>query len=154
MRQIIDISQRIARDYEQEYVGTEHLLLAILSEGTGVGAEILADRGINLASAKEVVDKLIKASLEDTWVFGRLPGSPHFRNVMASAIEDARQLESKTVCSEHLLLALARETGSVAQAALEELGLRPGTIRLEITKRLDEGCGQPGVSDVNRPGEA
>ncbi len=154
MRRIIDTSQRIARDYEQEYVGTEHLLLAILSEGTGVGMEILTDRGIDLARTKKVVDELVKASLEDTWVFGRLPGSPHFRNVMAGAIEEARQLESKVVCSEHLLLALTREPGSVAHAALEKLGLRAGAIRLEITKRLDRTCEQSDAVGDNRSGDS
>jgi ATP-dependent Clp protease ATP-binding subunit ClpA len=56
---------------------------------------------------------------------------------MSVAIEEARQLESKVVCTEHLLLALAREDGSVAQAALQELGLKAGQIRAEITKRLE-----------------
>ncbi len=140
MRRVIDASQSIARDYDQDYVGTEHLLLAILREGTGLGAEILTGLGINLSKTKEVVDRLIKKSLEDTWVFGRLPGTPHFRNVMASAIEGARQLESKVVCTEHLLLALASEEGSVAYAAIQELGVRAPTIRREITKHLDRTC--------------
>ena len=138
MDAVIKMSQQIARDYEQDYVGTEHLLLAILQEGTGVGAAILKDLGIDLRTTKKAIDKLIMARLEDTWVFGRLPGSPHFRNVMASAIEEARQLESKIVCTEHLLVALAKEDGCVAQAALHEFGARVGAIRTEIAKRLHE----------------
>lgn len=138
MERVLKMSQQVARDYEQDYVGTEHLLLAILQEGTGVGSSILADNDITLARAKVAVDKLIKKSLEDTWVFGRLPGTPHFRNVMAIAIEEARQLESKVVCTEHLLLALSKEDGSVAQAALHELGVKSGTIRAAITRRLED----------------
>ena len=144
MDRIIRLSQEIAREYEQDYVGTEHLLLAILSDGTGVGSAILKNHSVTMAKAKRVVDELIRSRMEDTWVFGRLPGTPHFRNVMASAIEEARQLESKVVCSEHLLIALAREKGSVAQVSLSELGISAGTIRAEITKRLDAGddlCG-------------
>lgn len=144
MDRIIRLSQEIARDYEQDYVGTEHLLLAILSDGTGVGAAILRSQGVTAARAKRIVDELIRSRMEDTWVFGRLPGTPHFRNVMAAAIEEARQLESKVVCSEHLLIALSREKGSVAQVALAELGVNAGTIRAELTKRLEAGddlCG-------------
>jgi len=137
MEKIVRLSQEVARDYEQDYVGTEHILLAILQEGSTVGAAILNDLGVTLPKARDAVDRLIKKSLEDTWVFGRLPGTPHFRNVMASAIEEARQLESKVVCAEHLLVALAREEGSVAHAALHELGIRPGAIRAEIIRRLD-----------------
>ncbi|HPF41382.1 MAG TPA: Clp protease N-terminal domain-containing protein [Phycisphaerae bacterium] len=137
MEQILRVSQRIARDYEQEYVGTEHLLLAILEEGTNFGAEILRNHKVDLPRAKGVIDRLVQASLEDTWVFGRLPGTPHFRNVMAAAIEEARQLESKYVCAEHLLIALARADGSVASAALAELKLTAPMIRTEITRRIE-----------------
>lgn len=138
MEKVIKLSQQVARDYDQDYVGTEHLLLAILQEGSGVAADILRGMKVTPGNAKTAVDKLIKKSAEDTWVFGRLPGTPHFRNVMSGAIEEARQLESKVVCTEHLLLALAKEDGSVAQAALQELGVRAGTIRAEIIKRLDD----------------
>lgn len=144
---IIKLSQDIARDYDQDYVGTEHLLLAILQEGTGVGAILLAEQGIGLARVKEVVDRLMLKSAEETWVFGRLPGTPHFRNVMAIAIEEARQFESKEVCSEHMLLALAREEGSVAQATLLELGIKAGTLRAKLRAYLDAQEGKKGVSE-------
>jgi len=138
MEKIIRMSQEIAREYDQEHVGTEHLLLAILREGSSVGAQILQDAGVDMPKTKAAIDRFIQASMEDTWVFGRLPGTPHFRNVMATAIEEARQLESKYVCAEHLLLALAREEGSVASTALAELGLRAGAIRASISKRMTE----------------
>ncbi len=134
---VIKRSQRIARDYGQDYVGTEHLLLAVMEDDTGVAVDILKDLGVDLPRIKEAIDRLVKSSLEDTWVFGRLPGTPHFRNVMAAAIEEARQLESRVISTEHLLLALAREKGSVAHTALAELGIRAPAIRLEITKRLE-----------------
>lgn len=147
VEKIIKLSQEIAREYDQDYVGTEHLLLAILQEGTGVGAILLAEQGIGLARVKEVVDRLMLKSAEETWVFGRLPGTPHFRNVMAIAIEEARQFESKEVCSEHMLLALAREEGSVAQATLLELGVKAGTLRAKLRAYLDAQEGKKGVSE-------
>ncbi len=143
MEKIIKLSQQIARDYEQDYVGTEHLLLAILFEGTSLAATILKDRGIDLARARGVVDRLIRSSLEDTWVFGRLPGTPHFKNVMSIAIEEARQMESKVINAEHLLIALAREEGSVASAALAEMDLKAPIIRVEVNKRMDAGTYDP-----------
>ena len=90
---------------------------------------------------------LVLKSAEETWVFGRLPGTPHFRNVMAIAIEEARQFESKEVCSEHMLLALAREEGSVAQATLLELGIKAGTLRAKLRAYLDAQEGKKGVSE-------
>ncbi|HWL92454.1 MAG TPA: Clp protease N-terminal domain-containing protein [Phycisphaerae bacterium] len=143
MEHIIQLSQQIARDFDQEYVGTEHLLLAIIQEGTSLAAKILADKDIDLSRTRAAVERLVKNTMEDTWVFGRLPGTPHFRNVMSAAIEEARQLESKFVNAEHMLIALAREDGSVAGAALAEFGLNAPLIRSEVNARLDSGQYHP-----------
>ena len=131
--ELIKMSNRIAREYDQEYVGTEHLLLAIQQEGTGVGASILTKRGITQTSLRAEVDRLVKKRLEETWVFGRLPGTPHFKNVMARAIEQCQQLESDTVRAEHILLALIREKGSVASTALANLGVKYDETRRLVT---------------------
>jgi ATP-dependent Clp protease ATP-binding subunit ClpA len=95
---------------------------------------LLRDQGADGATLKAEVDKLVQKSMEETWVFGRLPGTPHFRNVMATAIEQARLLESKEVCTEHLLLALLKEKGSVASTALRNLKLRYTGVRAEIVR--------------------
>ena len=121
--ELVKISNQIAREYDQEYVGTEHLLLAIPRQSTGVGAGILEKRGVTAEKLKAEVDRLVKQSMEETWVFGRLPGTPHFKNVMARAIEQCQQLETDTVRTEHILLALLKERGSVACTALANLGV-------------------------------
>ncbi|MHC5111049.1 MAG: Clp protease N-terminal domain-containing protein [Planctomycetota bacterium] len=129
---VIKLANEIAHEYDLEYVGTEHLLLAIQREGSGVGSTILTNRGITESRLKDQVDQLVKSQLEETWVFGRLPGTPHFKNVMATAIEQCRQLEAKEVCTEHVLLALIKEKGSVAQKALRALGLSYETARTDV----------------------
>ena len=134
VEKVIKLANRIAREHEQEYVGTEHILLAIMEEGTGNGVAVLAQNGIDEPKVKAEVEKLIQKSMEDTWVFGRLPGTPHFRNVVARAIEEARDLKSTEVCAEHLLLGLLREKGSVAFEALTNLGLKIQDVRTAIAK--------------------
>ncbi len=134
---VFKLANQIAREYELDYVGTEHVLLAINQEGTGLGAEILRRCGITHEKLKGEIDKLIRASLEDTWVFGRLPGTPHFRNVVALAIEEARTLKNREVCTEHLLLGLLDEKGCVAQKALKGLGLTAKQVREEIVHLHD-----------------
>ncbi|MFQ5464098.1 MAG: Clp protease N-terminal domain-containing protein [Phycisphaerae bacterium] len=123
MASVFKIANEIAHDFDLEFVGTEHVLLAIQREGTGVGAAVLTQRGITNGKLIQEVENLVKKQLEETWVFGRLPGSPHYRNVMATAIEQCRQLEASEVRTEHILLALLKEKGSVAQKALQALGL-------------------------------
>jgi len=135
---VIKLAHQIAREYDQEYVGTEHILLAIMREGTGIGARVLARHGVTNENLRAQVDSLIKKSAEETWVFGRLPGTPHFRNVVASAIEQAQQLESREVCTEHLLLGLLRENGSVAHRALTNLGIHHGDARETVLQLCSE----------------
>jgi ATP-dependent Clp protease ATP-binding subunit ClpC len=132
--EVIKLANAIAREYEQEYVGTEHVLLAIQREGTGVGSALLAQRGITEAKLRAAVDELVKSSLEETWVFGRLPGTPHFKNVIATAIEQCQELKASEVCTEHLLLALLRERGSVAYKALKSLHVSFDDVRADVAK--------------------
>lgn len=134
VERVIKVANEVAREYELDYVGTEHVLLAIAREGSGVGGKILQALKIDEFNLKNVVDKLMKKSMEDTWVFGRLPGTPHFRNVMAKAIEEAQKLRSREVCTEHVLLALANEKGSVGEAALAEMGATPERVRTELNR--------------------
>ena len=134
VERVIKEAHKIAREYDQEFVGTEHVLLAISREGTGLGAKVLNKHGATLDKIKEQVDQLIQHSMEETWVFGRLPGSPHFKNVVARAIEAARQLESKEVCTEHLLLALLKEKGCVANQALKNLDIDLDVVRTEVAE--------------------
>ncbi len=130
--QVIKLANVIAREYEQEYVGTEHILLAISREGTGVGARILNAHGASQDRIRAEIEKIIRSRLEDTWVFGRLPGSPHFKNVVARAIEEARGLGGKEVCTEHLLLGLLAEKGCAAHQALRALGLTARQVREDV----------------------
>ena len=143
VNRVVKLAHKFAREYEQEYVGTEHVLLAIANEGTGVGAQILLDHGATESKIRTEVNKLIQASLEDTWVFGRLPGSPHFRNVVARAIEEAQELKSKEVCTEHLLLGLLREKGSVAYETLKTLGLSVKKVRDQIRRMTESAQARP-----------
>ena len=142
---VIHLAHDIARERGDEYVGTEHVLLAIRREGVGLGSRVLEDRGVSLQRIDEQIARLIKSRMEDTWVFGRLPGSPHFRNVVAKAIEEAGKMSAKEVGTEHLLLALLAEEGSVAYNALIALGCRFEEVRqavVEFKARKDaEGAG-------------
>ena len=130
------VAQDIAYEFELDYVGTEHILLAILRHGKGIGAEVLTGLGLNEDRVRATVAEVLKRDMEDTWVFGRLPGSPHYRNVLAHAIDEATQLEAPRIGSEHLLLALLREKGSTAQRVLSKLGVTLKNCRSAVLKQL------------------
>jgi len=139
--EVIKLANRIAHEYDREYVGTEHVLLAILREGTGVGAGVLKKNSVTEGKLRDEIDKLIKKQMEETWVFGRLPGTPHFKNVVATAIQQCQELEAKEVCTEHLLLALLIEKGSVAYKALKALGLTYDEARNDVLELTSDQAG-------------
>lgn len=131
--QIIKLAKEIARGSGQGYVGTEHLLLAIVREGTGLGARVLAEHGATDERLTAEIDQLVMARLQETWVMGRLPGTPHFKDVMSKALQEARGRGNWQVCSIHLLFALLAEKGSTACTALENLGVTPELVRKSLT---------------------
>jgi len=135
----IKTANNIAHEYEQEYVGTEHVLLAIAQDSGGLGSAVLRSRGLTYNKIKAEVDSLIQRSMEETWVFGRLPGSPHFKNVVARAIEEAQRLKAERIGTEHLLLGLLHEQGGVAQAVLNNLGLQVPDVRKDIVELSKAG---------------
>ncbi|MCH8806365.1 MAG: hypothetical protein IH986_09790 [Planctomycetes bacterium] len=132
----LKLANEIAHEFELEYVGTEHILLAILRHNKGLGPEVLKAFKIDESRTRKEIDLLLQHDKEDTWVFGRLPGTPHFKNVMAIAIDEAIQLEATHIGSEHLLLSLLREKGSAGQRVLAKMGLSLKACREEVLRLL------------------
>lgn len=126
---IVELAKEASREYGQGYVGTEHLLLGIVREGTSLAAKILAEHGATEQKVQEVVDELVKQRLQETWVMGRLPGTPHFKDVLAKAAAKSRGSGNWQVRTIHLLDALLRESNSTGQRALAKLGISADSVR-------------------------
>ena len=135
-RTIVSLANEIAHEYELEYVSTEHILLAILRHNNSVGARALYSLDVDELKARNKVDELVRRSKEDTWVFGRLPGTPHYQNVIERAMDVAEQLEAPAIGSEHLLLALFYERDCLAAQALASLGVSHKKCRDAVLKAL------------------
>jgi len=141
-KNVLDLAKDIAREYGQGYVGTEHLLLAIIREGTGLGAKSLVAEGVTEEAAREVIDELVKDRLHETWVIGRLPGTPNYRDVLSRAAHEARGQGNWLIGSAHFLLALLAEEDSLGAQTLRELGVSDEAIRKRlrgVTVSLQDG---------------
>jgi ATP-dependent Clp protease ATP-binding subunit ClpC len=136
VQSIIHLAKEFARLHGQNYVGTEHLLLALLGESDCLGARVLAEFSVDEDRAKEKIDELITHRLQETWVLGRLPGTPHFRDVLARAAEAARGQGNWQVRSEHLLIALFTEKQSVGCKTLQALGVTIDAVRKSIARHV------------------
>jgi ATP-dependent Clp protease ATP-binding subunit ClpC len=132
----VELARSIAAEYGLGYVGTEHLLLGIIQEGTSVAAACLKDLGADEKRTKAAVDELVRDRMEETWVMGRLPGTPHYLDVLTTAETHAKGTGNWQVCSVHLLLGLLEEKDSVGCRALTLLNLDRDIIREDLAKRL------------------
>ncbi len=133
-RSIVGLANDIAHEYELDYVSTEHILLAILRQNNSLGARALHKLGVTEDKARAKVDEFVQRGKEDTWVFGRLPGSPLYQNVIERAMEVADRLEAPLIGSEHLLLALFQDKESLARRVLTSLGVTLKKCRDEVLR--------------------
>jgi ATP-dependent Clp protease ATP-binding subunit ClpC len=120
---VLRLAREAAHEYGQSYVGTEHLLLGIVREGTSLAARVLLDNQATESRIRAVIDELVDKRMAETWVTGRVPGSPHFMNVFGRAERIAERLGQAQICVEHLLAALLTQTGSLGHETLRAIGI-------------------------------
>ena len=137
-RKVMALANQEAQRFNHEYIGTEHILLGLVKEGSGVGANVLKNLGVDLRKVRLEVEKLVKSGPE-TVTMGKLPQTPRAKKVIEYAIEEARNLNHNYVGTEHLLLGLLREQDGVAAQVLIVLGLRLEEVREEVLNLLGAG---------------
>jgi len=129
------LANQEAQRFNHEYIGTEHILLGLVKEGSGVGANVLKNLDVDLRKVRLEVEKLVKSGPE-TVTMGKLPQTPRAKKVIEYAIEEARNLNHNYVGTEHLLLGLLREQDGVAAQVLMNLNLRLEDVREEVLNLL------------------
>jgi ATP-dependent Clp protease ATP-binding subunit ClpC len=137
-RKVMALANQEAQRLNHEYIGTEHILLGLVKEGSGVGANVLKNLEVDLRKVRLEVEKLVKAGPEMV-TMGKLPQTPRAKKVIEYAIEEARNLNHNYVGTEHLLLGLLREHDGVAAQVLMNLGLKLEEVREEVLNLLGAG---------------
>ncbi|MGQ9651495.1 MAG: ATP-dependent Clp protease ATP-binding subunit [Phycisphaerae bacterium] len=137
-RKVMALANQEAQRFNHEYIGTEHILLGLVKEGSGVGANVLKNLDVDLRKVRLEVEKLVKSG-PDMVTMGKLPQTPRAKKVIEYAIEEARNLNHNYVGTEHLLLGLLREHDGVAAQVLMNLGLKLEDVREEVLNLLGAG---------------
>ena len=137
-RKVMALANQEAQRFNHEYIGTEHILLGLVKEGSGVGANVLKNLDIDLRKVRLEVEKLVKSGPEMV-TMGKLPQTPRAKKVIEYASEEARNLNHNYVGTEHLLLGLLREHDGVAAQVLMNLGLKLEEVRDEVLNLLGAG---------------
>lgn len=151
----INLSQENAVQLGHNYVGTEHLLLGLLKEGTGVAARVLQGQGVTEEKVTNEIEELIGRGSNDNKK--ALDFTPRTKRVLELALVEARRLGHNYIGTEHLLLGIMREGESVAVRILIDLGVDPQKMFNDIVKMLNEdtptasGVPKSASSQTNTP---
>ncbi len=151
-RKVMALANQEAQRFNHEYIGTEHILLGLVKEGSGVGANVLKNLSVDLRKVRLEVEKLVKSG-PDIVTMGKLPQTPRAKKVIEFAIEEARNLNHNYVGTEHLLLGLLREHDGVAAQVLMNLGLKLEEVREEVLNLLGAGV-EPQEQEGGEPSSA
>ncbi len=145
-RKVMQLANQEAQRFNHEYIGTEHVLLGLVKEGSGVAANVLKNLDIDLRKIRLEVEKIVQHGPGgEQVVMGRLPHTPRAKKVIEYSIEEARNLNHNYVGTEHLLLGLLREQEGVAAQVLMNLGLKLEDVREEVLNLL--GHNMPNESE-------
>ena len=137
-RKVMALANQEAQRFNHEYIGTEHILLGLVKEGNGVGANVLRNLDVDVKKLRLEIEKLVKSG-PDMVTMGKLPQTPRAKKVIEFAIEEARSLNHNYVGTEHILLGLLRESEGVAAQVLMNLGLKLEDVRQEVLNLLGAG---------------
>ena len=142
-RRALSLAHEEAHSYGHNYIGTEHVLLGIIREGEGVGAQALGSLGVDLRAARDIVETIVGRvgypAGGEVPPPGWIPYTPRVRKVIGLAHEESRRLGHDHIGTEHLLLGIIHEGEGVANVILEKAGALEKVARVRTLTLLEQG---------------
>jgi ATP-dependent Clp protease ATP-binding subunit ClpA len=132
-RRVMVLAQEEARNLQHNYIGTEHVLIAILEEGDGVAAKVLANLNISATVARATVLEIVGRGEKSP--AGHIPFTPRSKRVLEYSLREAMQLGDKHIGTEHLLLGIISDGEGIAAQALVKLGADLPRLRQSVCGR-------------------
>ncbi len=135
-RKVINLARQEAERLGHEYIGTEHILLGLVKEGSGVAANVMENLEVDMEKVRIEVEKYVSSPGETMNATSSLPFTPKAKKALELAMEEARGLEHNYIGTEHLLLGLLRESEGMAAQVLLNLGVKLEDVRAEVMELL------------------
>ena len=130
------LAQEEARNTGHNLVGTEHILLGVIGEGTSTAAELLANLDIELDRTRELAIEVVGKG--SGFIPANIPFTPKAKRILEQAFNEARQLKSNFISPEHILLAMIKQTDNMAVKLLTKQNVNLRQLRTELIKKLGE----------------
>jgi ATP-dependent Clp protease ATP-binding subunit ClpC len=135
-RRVVVRAQEEARSLDHDYIGTEHVLLALIDEGDGVAVRALVSLEISPDEVRRRVEELVERG--EGASPGHIPFTEQGKEVLKLALREATGLGHPYIGTEHILLGVIAEGGGVGARVLAELGADLDRMRDLVTQILDE----------------
>ena len=144
-RKVLVLAQEEARALHQPYVGTEHVLLALMKEQDGLAAQALDKLGVKYDAAVQCVRQIVSID-ENTDVSGHLSFTPRVKRVLENSLREAMQMGKSYISTEHLLLGIVRENEGTAIDVLARLGVTGDAIRSALNDLVGQSAVYTGTN--------
>lgn len=135
-QQVLALARKEADRCRHNYIGTEHLLMAILKLGQGVAVSVLEHLGLNLDQLRKEVEDVMRPSQEMLSI-GSVPYTPRVKKILAFASHEAKRMNHAYVGTEHILLGMLGEGEGIAYQILERAGIDIERARTEVISELE-----------------
>jgi len=142
-KEVMNLAKLEAYNQKSGYIGTEHILLGFLKEGSGVGANVLRYEGVDLSNLRQELESLISTE-EDSVI---MEHTPRAKKVIRYAFEASQQMNLNYIGTESLLVGMIKETGGIAAQVLMNRGLTKDG----VVKRIEKVLGISSDSAVQEP---
>ena len=130
------LAQEEARNTGHNLVGTEHILLGVIGEGTSTAAELLANWGIELERTRDLAIEVVGKG--SGFIPANIPFTPKAKRILEQAFNEARQLKSNFISPEHILLAIVKQSDNMAVKLLMQQDVNLRQLRTDLIKKLGE----------------
>lgn len=139
----VKYAEKTARRYKHSYIGTEHLLAGLLHEEEGTAGMVLRDMGISEERLIEMIRKLIAPEESNVLTADRAGYTPRATRMLEGAVEEADDLRSEKIGTEHLLLAMLREVDCMGTRLLHTMGVNIRKLQNEVLAAMGEEVANP-----------
>jgi ATP-dependent Clp protease ATP-binding subunit ClpC len=134
-RKVMALARKEAQRFNHDFIGTEHILLGLIQEGSGVAANVLKNLGVEIEKIRREIEKNVQSG-PSMVTMGQLPFTPRAKKVLELSMEEAHELGHNYIGTEHILLGLIRENDGVAAQVLLDLNLKLEDVRAEVLELL------------------
>lgn len=152
-RKVLVLAQEEARALHQPYVGTEHVLLALLKEEDGLAAQALERLGVRYDAAVQAVRQVVTVD-DSADVSGHLSFTPRVKRVLENSLREAMQMGQSYISTEHLLLGIVRENEGTAIEVLARMGVSGESVRAALNDLVGQSAVYAGQNAFDPAGGA